>query len=184
MYIYYRCCASMKASIDDVKFLSSSLGNAGDLKKKKQCFRFHSQQSSWLEKNKRNKNLYLLVLISWCSQRSQFLGNRLGLTLSGCCTPCRARHNGHRALIRNAFSKHGRWMGCPQYFVIIQLYKFGEIGKRQTPHNNSMGSRSGSVPCKRLERLGCSSMLISLRREKHCWNSLNSMILWLKLRNL
>ena len=75
-------------------------------------------------------------------------------------------------------------MGCRQHLVIVQLTKFGEICKRQIPHNNLMGSHSGRVPCKRLERLGCSSMLISLRREKHCWNSLNSMILWLKLRNL
>ena len=160
MYIYYRCCTSMKASIDDVKFLSSSLGNAGDLKKKKQCFRFQSQQSSWLEKNKRNKNLYLLVLISWCSQRSQFLGNRLGLTLSGCCAPCRARHIGHCPLILNAYSKHGRWMGWWQYLVIVQLYKFGEIGKRQTPHNKSMASRSGCLPCNRLDRRVCTLCLV------------------------
>ena len=150
----------MKASIDDVKFLSSSLGNAGDLKKKKQCFRFQSQQSSWLEKNKRNKNLYLLVLISWCSQRSQFLGNRLGLTLSGCCAPCRARHIGHCPLILNAYSKHGRWMGWWQYLVIVQLYKFGEIGKRQTPHNKSMASRSGCLPCNRLDRRVCTLCLV------------------------
>ena len=97
-----------------------------------------------MEKNKRNKNLYL-----------QFLGYRLGLTLSGCCAPCRARHIGHRALTRNAFSKQGRWMGRWQHLVMVQLCKFTEIDKLQTLHNKSMGRCSGGNPSNRLDRRVC-----------------------------
>ena len=102
---------------------------------------------------------------SMASRSGCLLCNRLDRRV---CTLCRLRHRGHRALICNAFSKHGRWMGWWQYLVIVQLYKFAEIGKRQTPHNKSMRSRSGCLLCNRLERLGCSAMLISLRREKYC----------------
>ena len=35
MYIYYRCCTSMKSSINDMKNPSGSLGNAEDLKKRR-----------------------------------------------------------------------------------------------------------------------------------------------------
>ena len=85
----------------------------------------------------------------------QFLGYRLGLTLSGCCTPCRARHSGHRPLIRNVCSKHGRWMGWWQHLVMVQLCKFTEIDKVQTLHNKSMGPCSGCNPCNRLDRRVC-----------------------------
>ena len=85
----------------------------------------------------------------------QFPGYRLGLTLSGCCAPCRARHIGHRPLIRNAYSKHGRWMAPSQHLVIEQLYKFTEIEKGQTLHNKSMGPCSGCNPCSRLDRRVC-----------------------------